>query len=44
MLLHDTADCPKDFIWVTVIALKEKLKPKKCSDHGAIIITHIQQR
>jgi hypothetical protein len=39
--MHVTEEWPKDFIEVTMIALKKKPKATKCSDHRAIsIVAH----
>jgi hypothetical protein len=35
-----TGDWPRDFIEVTMIALKKKPKATKCSDHRTISIAH----
>jgi hypothetical protein len=36
ILIHETAECPKNFTEVKIIALKEKPIATKCSDHGTI--------
>jgi len=39
--IYETAEWPKDFTEVTMIALKKKTQPTKCSDHRTInLITH----
>jgi hypothetical protein len=39
--IYLTGECPRDFIQVTIIALKKKPKATKCSDHQTIsIIAH----
>jgi hypothetical protein len=43
--IYVTGEWPRDYIEVTMTALKKKPKATKCSDHRTIsIITHIQQR
>ena len=42
--IYETVEWPKDFIEVTVIALKKKSQATKCSDHHTIIlIAHTAQ-
>jgi hypothetical protein len=39
--IYETGEWPKDFIEVTMIALKKKPKATKCSNHHTIsLITH----
>jgi hypothetical protein len=39
--IYETAEWPKGFTYVTIIALKKKPKATKCSDHRTIsLITH----
>jgi hypothetical protein len=42
--IYETGERPKDFMEVTMIALKKKTQATKCSDHRTISLIALQQR